>query len=147
MFSALAHVARGHLRELCSLPFQLGLSPPRHDGSIHNHVTIRVSLICLVVVLYGSLLRWRQILLKSGRAFVDRLVFDVADDIWQTAASIKRCVCAGVNWLLGLRRWCSLCFCCFLLLLLVLCTLQLLLLELLRGGKNGAFYALALLGH
>ena len=147
MFFALAHVARGHLRELCSLPFQLGLSPPRHDGSIHNYVAVRVSLVCLVVVLYGSLLRWRQILLKSGRAFVDRLVFDVADNIWQTAASIKRRVCAGVNWLLGLRRLCSLSFWFFLLLLLVLCALQLLLLELLRGSKNGAFYALALLGH
>ena len=147
MFFALAHVARRHLRELCSLPFQLGLSPPRHDGSIHNYVAACVSLVCLVVVLYGSLLSWRQILLKSGRAFVDRLVFDIADNIWQTAASIKCRVCAGVNWLLGLRRLCSLCFCFFLLLLLVLCTLQLLLLELLRGSKNGAFYALALLGY
>ena len=147
MFFALAHVSRRHLRELCSLPFNLGLSPPRHDGSIHNYVAACVSLVCLVVVLYGSLLSWRQILLKSGRAFVDRLFFNVADDIWQTAASIKRRVCADVNWLLGLRRLCSLSFCFFLLLLLVLCALHLLLLELLRGSKNGAFYALALLGY
>ena len=149
MFFALAHVARGHLRELCSLPFQLGLSPLRHDGSIHNYVAVRVSLVCLVVVLYGSLLRWRQILLKNGRAFVDRLVFDVANNIWPSLIIDGRLNTIDVSILIKLQLVSS---CCLrlrllLLLLLVLCALHLLLLELLRGSKNGAFYALALLGY
>ena len=117
------------------------------DLLIHDNVAIWVSLVRRVVVLFGSLVTRRHILLKSGRAFVDRLVFDVADDVWHASGSIKRRVRAGVNLLLGLRHLCSLSFCFFLLLLLVLCALQMLLLELLRGGKYGAFYALAMLGH
>jgi len=101
----------------------------------------------LIVVLYGSLLSWRKIWSKSGRAFVDRLVFDVADNVWLPSSPTKRRVCIGVNCSLGLRRLCSLSFCFFLLLLFVLCALLLLPLEFLRRGKNGAFYALALLGH